>query len=104
MITTERHEKGILAVNVGLAGNALLQEMGEVQDVEEIHGHRFGLCMVGNITIGISPDLTVAQGDRIASRVGELLIRKIDLMRRVFVHYRPVRSTNLNTSLDKKRT
>jgi divalent metal cation (Fe/Co/Zn/Cd) transporter len=83
---------------------AKLQEMGEVLDVEEIHGHRFGLYMVVNITIGVSPDLTVAEGDRIATRVEELLVREIDLMRRVFVHYHPVQSTNLNTSLDNNRT
>jgi cation diffusion facilitator family transporter len=75
-----------------------LQEMGEVLDVEEIHGHRFGLYMVVNITIGVSPDLTVAEGDRIATQVEELLVREIDLMRRVFVHYHPVQSTGKNTS------
>lgn len=71
-----------------------LQEMGEVLDVEEIHGHRFGLYMVVNITIGVSPELTVAEGDRIATRVEELLVREIDLMRRVFVHYHPVQTTS----------
>ena len=71
-----------------------LQEMGEVLDVEEIHGHRFGLYMVVNITIGVSPELTVAEGDRIATKVEELLVREIDLMRRVFVHYHPVQATS----------
>ncbi len=71
-----------------------LQEMGEVLDVEEIHGHRFGLYMVVNITIGVSPELTVAEGDRIATRVEELLVREIDLMRRVFVHYHPVQTAS----------
>lgn len=69
-----------------------LMTLDEVLDVEEIHGHRFGLYMVVNITIGIRPELTVAEGDRIATRVEELLIRDIDLIRRVFVHYHPVRA------------
>ena len=67
-----------------------LAGLGEVLDVEEIHGHRFGLYMVVNITIGVSPDLSVAEGDRIATRVEKLLVSEIDSMRRVFVHYHPV--------------
>lgn len=70
-----------------------LQDIKEVLDVEEIHGHRFGLYMVINITVGISPDLTVAEGDRIATEVEEKLVEEIDYMRRVFVHYHPVQKT-----------
>ena len=69
-----------------------LRKIDEVLAVEEIHGHRFGLYMVVNITIGVSPDLTVAEGDRIATKVEELLVREIDLMRRVFVHYHPAQN------------
>ncbi len=69
-----------------------LQELDEVLDVEEIHGHRFGLYMVVNITIGVSPELTVSEGDRIATRVEKLLVEEIDSMRRVFVHYHPVQT------------
>lgn len=76
-ITEEIHEK--------------LSEIDEVLDIEEIHGHRFGLYMVINITVGVSPELTVAAGDRIATRVEEILVREIDYMRRVFVHYHPVK-------------
>ena len=68
-----------------------LGKVPEILDVEEIHGHRFGLYMVVNITVGISPDLTVAEGDRIATQVEEILEREIDSIRRVFVHYHPVR-------------
>ena len=66
--------------------------MEEVLDVEEVHGHRFGVYLVVNLTIGIAPELTVAEGDRIATRVEEVLLEEIDLMRRVFVHYHPVRT------------
>lgn len=69
-----------------------LEQIDEVLDVEEIHGHRFGPHMVVNITVGVSPDLTVAAGDRIATRVEEILVRDIDYMRRVFVHYHPVKN------------
>jgi cation diffusion facilitator family transporter len=71
-----------------------LDELDEVLDVEEIHGHRFGLYMVVNITIGVSPDLTVSEGDRIATRVEKLLVEKIDSIRRVFVHYHPVQNAD----------
>ena len=72
-----------------------LDELDEVLDVEEIHGHRFGLYMVVNITIGVSPDLTVSEGDRIATRVEKLLVEEIDSIRRVFIHYHPVQPVTL---------
>ncbi len=68
-----------------------LARIAEVLEVEEIHGHRFGPYMVTNITIGVAPELTVAEGDRIATEVESVLIEEIDCMRRVFVHYHPVR-------------
>jgi cation diffusion facilitator family transporter len=67
-----------------------LSRIDEVLEVEEIHGHRFGLYMVVNITIGVSPELTVAEGDRIATEVENKLTKEIDYMRRVFIHYHPV--------------
>lgn len=76
-----------------------LAKLDEVLDVEEIHGHRFGLYMVVNITIGVSPDLTVSEGDRIATRVENLLIDEIDFMRRVFVHYHPVKRKPKETAV-----
>jgi divalent metal cation (Fe/Co/Zn/Cd) transporter len=50
--------------------------------------------MVVNITIGISPELTVARGDEFSTQVEETLICEIDSMRRVFVHYNPVKREN----------
>lgn len=67
-----------------------LGEIKEVLDVEEIHGHRFGPYMVVNITVGVAPTLTVAEGDAIATLVEEKLVSEIEYMRRVFVHYHPV--------------
>ncbi|MGW8192918.1 MAG: cation diffusion facilitator family transporter [Desulforhopalus sp.] len=89
-LTEEIHEK--------------LAEIDDVLDIEEIHGHRFGLYLVVNITIGVSPDLTVAAGDRIATEVEEILIREIDYMRRVFVHYHPVSSDADSTEISEKRS
>jgi cation diffusion facilitator family transporter len=71
---------------------AKLKGLDEVLDVEEIHGHRFGLYIVANITIGVSPDLSVSEGDKIATEVEKLLVEEIDSMRRVFVHYHPVQT------------
>ncbi len=67
-----------------------LANIDELLAIEEIHGHRFGQHMVVNITIGISPDLTVAEGGRIATLVEKTLLKEIESMRRVFVHYHPV--------------
>jgi len=74
-----------------------LADMPEVLDVEDIHGHRFGMYMVVNVTIGVRPDLTVAEGDRIATEVENKLVDEIDYMRRVFVHYHPVNNNGIGT-------
>jgi cation diffusion facilitator family transporter len=67
-----------------------LAKIEELLDIEDIHGHRFGQHMVVNITVGLSPDLTVAEGDQIATLVEKTLLEEIESMRRVFVHYHPV--------------
>lgn len=79
--------------------NNALKKIPEVKDIEEVSGHRFGLYMVLNITICVSPDLTVAEGDTIATRVEQTLIEDIDYMRRVFVHYHPAHD-NINSIKD----
>jgi cation diffusion facilitator family transporter len=83
-LTEEIHEK--------------LANLKDILSIEEIHGHRFGLFMVVNITVGVSPELTVRQGDEIATRVEEILIDQIDCIRRVFVHYHPVQN-DMNQTL-----
>lgn len=75
--------------------NDAIKKIPEVKDIEEVSGHRFGLYMVLNITVGVSPDLTVAEGDAIATLVEQTLMEDIDYMRRVFVHYHP---STCNTS------
>lgn len=70
----------------------LLAEISEVECVEEIHAHRFGPYVVVNVTVGVDGSMTVRRGDAIATQVEELLIERIDLLRRVYVHYHPVSS------------
>ena len=71
---------------------ALLSQCPGVKQVEEIRAHRFGPYLVANVTIGVDGSLSVAEGDRIASRVERTLIEHIEFMRRVHVHYHPVTS------------
>ncbi len=69
----------------------LLGAVPGVKQVEETQAHRFGPYLVVNVTIGIEGSLTVADGDAIATQVEETLYENINLLRRVHVHYHPVR-------------
>lgn len=76
----------------------LAQEVGRilsgqegVEEVEEVHAHRFGPYYVINLTLGVRGDITVAQGDLIATRAEKTLCRRMELVRKVYVHYHPVR-------------
>ncbi len=73
--------------------NSLLNPVKDVKEIEEVHAHRFGPYLVVNITIGVDGSLTVTQGDHIASQVEQILLEEIDLMRRVYVHYHPVKQS-----------
>jgi cation diffusion facilitator family transporter len=66
-----------------------VKRVSGVQTIEEIHAHRFGPYLVVNITIGIEGALSVAEGDRIATRVEQSLCNRINLLQRVHVHYHP---------------
>lgn len=65
-----------------------------VKDVEEIKAHRFGPYYVTNLTIGVEGQISVVEGDCIASQVEQALMEGMPLIRRVHVHYHPVGSTN----------
>lgn len=75
----------------------LLNQVPGVKAIEDIHGHRFGQFLVVNITVGVDPDITVAEGDRIATQVETVLMEQIDFMRRVFVHYHPLHLCQIST-------
>ena len=70
---------------------AVLSEVEEIQTLEEIHAHRFGPYLVVNLTIGIDGGLSVAAGDCISNTVENIIYEKLDLVRRVYVHYHPTR-------------
>jgi cation diffusion facilitator family transporter len=72
--------------------DALLATLPDVLSLEEVHAHRFGPYLVVNLTIGIDGNLSVAAGDCIATQVETLIYQKMDLVRRVYVHYHPVKS------------
>jgi divalent metal cation (Fe/Co/Zn/Cd) transporter len=57
--------------------------------VDAIRAHRFGPYLVLNLTITVDGDLSVAEGDAIASRVEAELERQMSLIREVHVHFHP---------------
>lgn len=67
----------------------LLDPLPQVLEIEEIHAHRFGPYLLINITICIPGDLSVHEGDRIATRVENTLKDRIQFIRNVHVHYHP---------------
>jgi len=69
--------------------NELLDEVDGVQEVEEVHAHRFGPYLVVNVTVCVDEALSVAEGDAIATRVERTLYDNVDFLRRVYVHYHP---------------
>jgi len=69
--------------------NALIEGMEGVIEVEDVRGHRFGPYLVLNVTIGVDGEMSVSQGDAIATQVEEMLRREINYVRDVHVHYHP---------------
>ena len=68
---------------------SVLKNISEIRSIEEIHAHRFGPYFVINLTIGIDGAMDVKSGDAIATRVEELLDARIEMVRKVYVHYHP---------------
>jgi cation diffusion facilitator family transporter len=68
---------------------ALIEHVRGVNEVEEVHAHRFGPYLVINLTICIDGGLTVTRGDQIASEVERILYDNVNYLRRVHVHYHP---------------
>jgi cation diffusion facilitator family transporter len=60
-----------------------------VLELEEVMAHRFGPYLLVHVTIGINGDITVHEGDHIATEVEKALIEQNALVRRVHVHYHP---------------
>jgi cation diffusion facilitator family transporter len=75
-------------------GHSLAQQVTEllstipgIEQIEEIHAHRFGPYLVINITIGIAGSLSVAAGDAIACQAEQALCKHIEFLHHVYVHY-----------------
>jgi cation diffusion facilitator family transporter len=69
----------------------IVTQVPGVKAVEEIHSHRFGPYLVVNVTICVEGSLSVAAGDAIASQVEQMLYENVDYLRRVYVHYHPIK-------------
>lgn len=69
---------------------AALHDVYGVEEIEEVHAHRFGPYLMINLTIGVDGAISVAAGDRIATEVEAILLGRIEFLRRVYVHYHPV--------------
>jgi cation diffusion facilitator family transporter len=79
-----------------IPGKALKQDVNEIAlqvpgvcQVETILAHRFGPYLMINLTIGIDGEISVAQGDCIATELEQALMDGIDLLQRVHIHYHP---------------
>ena len=79
---------------------ALLGDLEEVRQLEELQAHRFGPHVVINMTIGIDEMLTVKQGDAIATRVETLIYDAFPSVSRVHVHYHPAERQHENMTID----
>ena len=60
-----------------------------VGQVENVRVHRIGVYLLVDLTIGVDGSLSVAEGDRIASRVEQTLQQHVEYLRHVSVHYHP---------------
>ena len=78
----------------------LLKGVRGVSQLEELQAHRFGPSIVINLTIGIDGTLTVAEGDRIATSVEDLIYNSIPNVLRVHIHYHPADKQHENMTID----
>ncbi len=69
----------------------ILKDVKGLQAVEEVQAHRFGPYLIMHVTVGLDGAITVAEGDRIATRVEHLLMMNMAFVKRVYVHYHPTR-------------
>jgi cation diffusion facilitator family transporter len=70
-----------------------INSVSGVIDIEELSAHRFGPYIVVNIIIGVDGNISVCDGDRIATNIENKLYQEIELLRRVYIHYHPAKKT-----------
>lgn len=68
---------------------SILQDLPGLEEIEQIQAHRFGQYMVMNMTIFVCGDSSVRDGHEVAEEVERRLIREIDFLQAVHVHYQP---------------
>jgi cation diffusion facilitator family transporter len=78
----------------------LLKNVKGVRQLEELQAHRFGPSIVINLTIGIDGTMSVAQGDRIATSVEDMIYNSIPNILHVHVHYHPADKQHENMTID----
>ncbi len=62
-----------------------------VKAVEEVRAHRFGPHFMVNLKFSVDGDLSVSQGDKIATLAERTLYEKFHHIRKVYTHYHPQR-------------
>jgi cation diffusion facilitator family transporter len=67
----------------------VIRDVADVKVVESVHTHKFGPYYSINITIGIDGNLNVYNGNKISDTIEALIYEKIDMVRRVYIHYHP---------------
>ncbi|HNW96173.1 MAG TPA: cation diffusion facilitator family transporter [Anaerolineaceae bacterium] len=67
----------------------LVRAVPGVQEVDNILAHRFGQYYIINLTISVSDQISVHDGDMIASQVEKALLDSLPDLRSVHVHYHP---------------
>ena len=67
----------------------LVANIDKVQQIDELQSHRFGPYLVINITICVDGNLSVREGDQVATTVEEEIFKHIEFVRKVHIHYHP---------------
>lgn len=70
-----------------------LKDVPGIRKVEEVRAHRFGPYLVMNITVCVDGDIDVQQGDHIATMAEQKLLRDIEYLQAVHIHYHPAKDT-----------
>jgi cation diffusion facilitator family transporter len=69
--------------------HSLVLSIPGIERIDHIQAHRFGPYLVVNITVCVDGDISVKEGDGIATQVEDTLLENISFMRQVHVHYHP---------------
>ena len=84
-------------------GNALANQIKEelagvdkVENILEIHAHRFGPAFVINLTIGLDGALSVEEANRLATTIKDILYSRMEYVLKIYVDYRPAHITGGN--------